>query len=293
MTFGIASRVLSGSSIPEYSFDMLTNHLISLWLELSDLDKIEEPNKPVDPTTGLHVILFGIFIIEAAQQRASGITSEFKLLSQILIDPNLTNRNEFVEMIIKGLERTAYQGYVEFAVNTMMSKNFRLIWGEKIYEKGIVMLSNLRSLYQEKIDNLFIDDKEIEDIWNQIKIKAYFPAPIDLLGNSMLWSTVAISTNVTFLKITGMILLELAFSETSEEFWRRSVRAIMAALSDPDRIGIAHIEYGLAHDADWNLFDELQISRELLTKKPEVHIYYRKLVNECIGIYGKGILFES
>jgi hypothetical protein len=292
MTFGVASRVLGGKPIPDYSFEMLSNHLISLWLEMTEKENIEDQNQTLDPTSGLPVILFGLFIIEASQQREKGFISGSKLLSQILLDPILTNKEIFIEMIIKGLERTAYQGYVEFAITSITNDDFKLIWSEKAYDKGILMLSNLRSLYQEKVDNLLMEEESVKEIWNQVKIKAYFPAPNDLLGNSMLWSTVAISVNVTFLKITGMILLELAFSESSDEFWRRSVKAIMAALSDSDRIGIAHIEYGLALDPNWDLYDELEISHELLSKKLEIHQYYKKIVEECIAIYGRGILYE-
>lgn len=107
------------------------------------------------------------------------------------------------------------------------------------------------------------------------------------------WIMVATAVDDTLMKISGLALLDLVHASKPSEFVKRTIRTLIAILFDPERIDIAHIQYGLAHDPKWDLFEELAIPRHLISVKQEVHEYYKELSRSCVARLGRGILYDE
>ena len=200
-----------------------------------------------------------------------------------------------MEILLKTIEKTAYQGYVDFALLTLLDKNVRLHWEKIAFNIGINIFANIRAIYHQEVDRR-LQSKEAKDTsphqWNALSMVSRFPDPKDIRSiSTIFWTMPAIATDITMAKATGLFLLELAYSKSVKDFWKRAVRLMIGLLFDPARIDVAHIQWGLAHDPNWNQYDALDISRDVLTIRPELHEQYRRLATQCVEKYGRGMFY--
>jgi hypothetical protein len=108
-----------------------------------------------------------------------------------------------------------------------------------------------------------------------------------------LWLLVAIATDMQMAKAAGLYLLEVALSNSAEDCLKRLFLLTIQLFTEPIRIDIAHVQWGLAHSPDWDRFDRLAISRDIMDVRPDLHEYYRSTSRTCIEMYGRGIFYDE
>jgi hypothetical protein len=295
LVLGLVARMATYKEFPEEVMEVLYDLLVSLWYEISDeteKPKVIETGKQPDDLLNLwKIILYAILTIEATKQRRAGATVGSTMISELIKIPSFCETNSLVNFI-DVLEGIAFQGFVDFSLKTLLSKEFKLHWEKKAFLHGIENISTIRGFYQHEVDAMLQGDASADTVWNEVKSHQTFISPKDIRRISTdLWGMVAIATNITVEKATGLYLLEIALSESVEESIHGLVKVTLEVLSDPERIDIAHVQWGLAHDPKWNRYDKLQISRDVINTRPELHAYYKNLIGKIIDKYGKGVLY--
>ena len=294
LTVGMIVRSIRGLEIPDDILEILTDHLLATWCDLLEEREGNEAQIVPDIDEYWQSFLFGVLIMEADTQRRLGTTTCSRVISRLLDDSSF-EETQYVEILLKTIEKTAYQGYVDFALLTLLDKNVRLHWEKIAFNIGINIFANIRAIYHQEVDRPF-QSKEAKDtfghLWNALSMVSRFPDPKDIRSiSTIFWTMPAIATDITMAKATGLFLLELAYSKSVKDFWKRAVRLMIGLLFDPARIDVAHIQWGLAHDPNWNQYDALDISRDVLTIRPELHEQYRQLATQCVEKYGRGMFY--
>lgn len=298
MIYGLLSRLEGNMFIPNNSLLSLTDNFIELWYEILEFSEKKEklkvgaycPKKNV--MDSLLFSLVGIFLIESFLMRKEGRRENSKIIRKIIINHELKRNNE-INFILLALEKVGYQNSVDFVLLTMLNKNFRQLWENKSFERGLNVIANLRALYQEEVDSILQELPSTNEIWNRVRTIGGFPEPKDLWEISFRMFMVATGINMTIIKLTGLGLLDAVFSKTENNLYKRVLRTIVAVLFEPDRIDIAHVQYGFAHDPAWDLFEVLDIPRSIVNIKPEIHDYYKSLAIKCVELLGRGIFYDE
>jgi uncharacterized coiled-coil protein SlyX len=291
LTLGLIARMVKGNSIPEGILSTLLEYLLAYWYEME-----ESPPTPVsddalamtNPLDLWQSTLYGLLVMEADAQRSRGDTKGSTIASTLVDAPAFGTSG--MKVLLKTLERTAYQDYVDFAVMSIVDKKIRRLWEQDLPEMAVAALSDIRALYQDEVDSLLQKEPTLGELWNKVKVTGYYPSPKDLrsIGHS-LWLIVVIATDMQVAKAAGLCLMELAFAKSVTDYWRRLVRLVMEMLTDPIIVDIAHVEWGFAHDPEWDRFDKLEIPRDIVKTRPELHEHYRMLIESCIERCGRGI----
>lgn len=296
LALGLIARMVQGKSIPEGIQDTLFDYLLDLWYEI---DAEQGPSPSVDklafrdPPEFWQSTLYALFVLEAEFQQNLGNTKGSELIAR-LVDIPYFSAGSGLNLLLKTLQRTAYQDYVNYAIMSITRKELRFLWEQDAPEFGITILSDVRALYQEEVDSLLQDDPSLIDLWNIVRTSGHFPNPKDVRSvSSSIWTLVAIGTNMTLAKTAGLCLMELSFAKSITDYWRRLVRLIIEVILDPTLIDIAHVEWGLAHDCRWDRFDKLRIPRGVMDLRPEIHEHYKMLIELFIKRCGRGIFHEE
>lgn len=296
LVLGIVTRNFKQLDIPCDSHEILLGYMIQLWYEIKEANQdntLAPPTRIEDFVNLWEAILFGMLINEANIQRRDGVTKSSEILSKLLIDPTFCEQDE-LRIILFTLEKTAYQGFIDFALISIIDVDFLYHWEKKVPKDGICSLSSIRALYQQETDSLLSSKKDISRVWSQVRNTNFFPSPQHIRDISTeLWTIIAAATDMHLAKLAGYYFLEAALSSSVEDFLKRIVWASIEALSDPVRIDIAHIQWGFAHDPEWDRFDKLEISKEILDTRPELHKHYKELIELCVKKYGHGIFYGN
>jgi len=296
LVLGIIARIFRDQSINQNTLSESINYLITFWHEITNPQLSEDLNKANANKQVINLwetTLLSLLIGEAIDQKKKGLTQGSEIIKRFINDGIIKDRYG-LEIILSCLVKLAYQGFVDFALYTILEDNIRFYWEKYCEDQGINAISNIRAIYQGEVDSFL----QSEDIYNRIFLKvrliSSFPNITDIRGISTnLWTIVAISTDINIAKLVGFFFLEFAFSENVESCLKRMIISSIEILFDPDRINIAHVQWGLAHDPKWDRFDKMNIQRKILNERPELHQHFQHLVLECMQKLGKGIFYES
>ena len=239
-------------------------------------------------------VLFGLLFIEAKNCQKDGTSFQGSKKLTTLLDDTDSLSYQDIHFILESIQKVGYQGHLEFAICTILNTEFLRVWQSKVESKefGIKVLGNLRALYQNEVDNILQElDKEL---WQEIRKFSYSSNPEELsdIGYRH-WIMVGTAMNITIMKISGMMLVQLAYSNNEDEFTDRAIRTLLSLFFEPERINIFHIQYGYAHDPNWNLFEKFEINPNLLNQRPELHQYYRDMCIDIVNTFKRGILYNE
>lgn len=296
LVLGLVARSAKGNDVSYDILVMLTDYLVGFWHNLSDspvvsgADVLTDLN---DPGVLWQSALLGMLFIEADTQRRLGTVTGSHIVPDLMRDPEFAEVSS-LKILLSALERAAYQGFVDFAILSILDRNTRLHWEREVFGVGIETLANIRALYQQEVDSLLQAEQSADHLWEKVRVVGGRPSPQDIRSISyVLWTMVACATDIQLTKASGLYLLELAFSASVSDFWKRAVRLSMEILSHPTVIDIAHVQWGLAHDPGWDRFEKLKIPRSILDISSEAHERYGGLAEACIATCGRGILYEE
>ena len=297
--YGLISRLLNDKEIEKEVLVPLVNNVLDLTQEyietystLTDSIAFSDDDRKLC-FGSLQYLFFGVVYLDSYLLRMNGLSQGASFLDKYFFD-SIIKEPITLDLIIWSIEKVAYQGFGEYSILTLSNPKFLEIWYELAYMNGLNALSNIRSIFQDQFDNILQSDDEYKELWNKVKALGSFPNPKELWEISYgIWIMVGTAINPSIMKISGLILLDLVSSEKSDEFIKRVVRTLLSIIVDPDIIDIAHIQYGLAHDTNWNLFERLSINKTLLNIKPEIHEQYKLLSEAIVKNYGRGILYDD
>jgi hypothetical protein len=293
MIYGTAASILHAKPVEEETIELLEGWTEQIWLEgTPEGDPQSWSIATRDVATACRNLFFGVSFIDATRQREMGRTNGSRFAGRI--SHGGTTEPARVQMVLRALESLGYQGFVEYALATIVDPEFSTMWQNTAREYGLRTLANLRSVFQEEVDEILQDAPEMRDLWDAVRAHGGVPETGDIWEMSYeVWVMVATAVDDTLMKISGLALLDLVQSSKPPEFIKKLIRTLIAILFDPERIDIAHIQYGFAHDENWDLFEALDIPRHLVTVKPEVHEYYREICRNCVARLGRGILYDE
>ncbi|MGA3012855.1 MAG: hypothetical protein ABSD71_02345 [Bacteroidales bacterium] len=300
MIYGLISRLLNKKEIDEERLIPLIDFVFDILEEFTNLDSITNPDvhkvsqdDKILLYTTIQFLFFGVFYLDAYLLRVKGLENKSFFVEKYC-HHSCINNSTSIEIIIWAIEKVGYQGFSEYSIFTLINPSFKIKWHQIHLEKGLTALSNLRSLFQDQFDSILQSDEIYRDLWDQVKSTGSFPNPKELWEVSYgIWIMVGTAVDTTIMKISGLVLMDLVLSSKSEEFIKRTVRTFLMILNDPEIIDIAHIQYGFSHNPNWNLFSRLNINKQLLNTKPEIHEYYKQLTNSIVSNYGRGILYDE
>lgn len=295
LVYGTIARIIKDKNVEADTEDRLIDYLISYWEELIDVDESEIIGYA--SKEGLHWILqnvlFGIFTVEAILQINNGVVEGSKIIHKIISYPSFKDDVGF-SFILGALKKVIYQGYTNYITYTLIEKEFRQEWEFFSYDLGVQLLSELRGLYQDEVDSILVSDERIKPLWFKVKASGKAPEPKEFweLGYKH-WIMIGTAVDTTIMKISGLALLDIAFSNSVEVFIDRLVRTLIAIAYEPERINILHYQYAMAHNPVWDYrLDELEIPSNITTLSPEIHEYYKLLSENVVKDFGKGMLYE-
>ncbi|HEY2322816.1 MAG TPA: hypothetical protein VGJ82_08130, partial [Thermoanaerobaculia bacterium] len=271
MVYGVVARCLKTPTEASVVLRLLEDWFEELWPQLLHTDGLAAHMGDLtadDRMKAAQYVLFGLLFIDALRQRQSGRFAGSNFVTRFS-EAGTNDRRTRLVVALKAVESMAFQGFVEYAVATLLEPTFRAVWTADAPDTGRDTLASLRSLFQEEVDGMFHDAPESWSLWEEVRANGGTPDPGVIWEMSYeVWTMVATAVNVTLMKLSGLLLLDLVRSRRPSEFLRTALRTFIGVLFEPERIDIAHVQYGLAHDPRWNLYDALEIQRDVLTLKP-------------------------
>jgi len=272
--------------------EMLHDYYIRVW-ELTAGTERNDENTTNHKNLSMFTLV-EIFTIEAFQQRELGETRGSTFILDLLDNSIVSFGNAQLKFVVQALQKAAYQGIPEFVVKTLLLSEFRVVWERRDYSAVIEILSSLRSIYQEEIDSVLLSKEPAnQNLFQQVRVSASLPNTADVLFmNSLNWILApAVEINIT--KICGNLMLDLADSQSVDEFLTKAPRTLINALFDFDLINITHIHWRKIHNPAWDEYEKWKISRDLDDRYPEIHLYWSEYVKRFIAENGRGIMFEN
>lgn len=311
ITYAAVCRLRAGKPIADDYVTVIEDNFMELWEIAHEVDeetgktwieldkegskKFLEQEGVVSVRRALQQgVLTGLFHIEAAQQQVTGNRlSGSEFLRRFMTDPNNPMSPLDIEVLLEALEKLAYQGKADFAVLTILDRKIRARWEAKAPDVGVRILANIRSFYQETVDNLLLMDEENKPLWDQVRLVGGVANVADVFfNNANLWM-ISSSVEWTVLKVLGVAAFEFAFSASIADLMTRLTRICIAALFDYDIINIGYIEWHLAHNPGWDHYEKWNIPRGLNEIKPHIHEYYRSGIADFIKLHGRGIMYDE
>lgn len=296
LVYGTIARIIKDREVEIETEHRLVDYLILFWEELLDVEDSELLGYA--SKEGLHwilqIVLFGIFTVEAIQQNNKGFIEGSKIINKIISHPSFNDDVGF-NFILGALKKVIYQGYTNYVTFTLIEKEFRQQWEFFTYDLGIQLLSELRGLYQDEVDSILVSDEDIKPLWLKVKAAGKAPEPKEFweLGYKH-WIMIGTAVDTTIMKISGLALIDIAFSNSIEVFIDRLVRTLIAISYEPERIDILHYQYAMAHNPIWDYrLEELEVTDSITKIKPEIHEYYNFLCTNVVKNFGKGMLFND
>jgi hypothetical protein len=241
----------------------------------------------------LLLLFWGVFNIEAVYQRAQGYVTGSSFLTRFLSTVDITTERD-AQFLLKCLERFAYQGTPDFAIKTMLEKNFRRVWQNHAERMGIDTISNLRAFYQDEIDSLLIEGSEAEKILlSKVRMSASLPKVADVLfTNANLW-VVSACIEPILTKACANVLVNLVSAKSINEFIVDLAKTLIYCLYDYDVVNLLCVELFRAHNPKWDNAQKWGINLEALSHKTELQQYWRQEVQSLVAKYGMGQLHSG
>ena len=293
MVFGCLARLLNGRSFKADTFESFPSQLRALWYECSERRSDTTDRVHDEELEAIEHVLFGLFLTEAVVGRRSGNITTTRILENFVVAP-VFREKESLRLLLRVLLKVGYQGHPVFATFSFLAPEFVRLWSNSVEDYGVECISKLRSLFPREVDDILDENISTESIAFQVRNTGGFPDPSEIWHISYnRWIMEAMAVNVTVMKIAGLVLLEFAQASSPADYIHRLMRCLLSILFDPDRIDIAHIQYGYAHDPNWNLFEKMEIPRELCEQKTAAHDYYRRASLDVVASLGRGMLFTA
>ena len=299
-TVGLIARVLHEKDIPDGVENDVFDHLISMWgdVQNEEIDFGAE-KKSVSSSSYLSspiyiwkATLFSLLYLEALLQRKSGNIAGSNFIKKFMNYSAFTD-SYAVNVMIESLEKIAYQGFVEFAVLSITSKDFRVYWEEDSTESVVKSLSNCRGLYQKEVDGILKDQEDLRSVWEAVRSNNNFPREAYFRDvSNYLWGQVFIAIDMNVEKAAGVLFLELADSKTVKECMRRMMKATLDILAEPVRLNILHYQWALIHDKEMKRFEKFEFPDDIQTTRPELHARYKEVIERIVNKYGLGMLHK-
>lgn len=287
MIYSQVCRVLRNEAISDEHISQIEEITLALWDFLDDIGKgVEIRNTTI-----------GLFIIEAVLQKKSGLIKGSAFLKKILNEIGISIKPANIEDLFGSLERFAYLGYPEFCISTILDEEIRSIWEINSPQTIIKLLANIRSFYQEETDSLLLenDTERNRKLWNNVRSFNTMPKMEDIFTPSFNLWLVATSVVPMITKLGGVVILDLATSNSMGEFIDRILKTLLSALFNYNNIDIGTIWWFRCHDQSWDNFENWEIPRECNNPKfhPEIHKHAQERVNSFIQAVGRGIYYDE
>jgi len=299
ITYGLVGRILRGLIVTNEHLNVLKDMFIELWYLMNELDVDYKGEGLEDGFKGkfdaLKNQLYGIMIIEINQQNSDGGIKGSDFLLELLSLPEMTYEAYKIEMILSVLERTAYHGYPEFAVRSILNNKFRSIWESSCYSQAVKSLANIRVFYQEEIDDILISDEDYQVFWNSVRLNSSVPNNEDVIYPASNGWPVATASEWAFMKTEGLIVFQMCLASSVNDFMRRFVKILASSLINFDIINLSMLHWLKSHDPSWNNYEKWEIPESLKDDQINKRVIasYISEIDEFIAKRGKGILFTT
>lgn len=289
--YAVACKAIRDEVVSPETLQDIKDIFFELWYYLD-----EHPNEKMADVISNESknVLIGLLTIEAVIQKRDGFVTGSELYVEICTDMNYQLKPARVEVLLNALERFAYQGYPDFAVHTLLKQEVKEAWEKHARPSAIQLLANLRAFYQEEVDSILLGGgTNVDNLWNDVRMKGSLPNSADIFSPSVNWWLVATSVEPMITKLGGVVLMSLASSESFDEALNRILKDLLAALFDYDLIDIGFMQWFKVHDASWDKFEKFKIPRRIedMNYKQETQEYSKNTIEAYIQDSGRGILF--
>lgn len=296
-SLGLAARLLHEKDIPENSdkevYVILDSILTSLLEKSNNWDNISYKHPSVqNPMFSWKAGLFGLLVTEALLQQRRGNIIGSRYLSALLGNPMFRSA-EMLNVYIEVLEKVSYQGYIEFALLSILSTPFIGYWQKIANSSGVECISRIRGLFQREVDSLLRTSNN-NQLWEDVSSINQYPNMNYIHDISVhMWSQVAIATSMIIEKTAGLMFLEFADSNSPKEAMRRVTSVAFQMIESPIVLDIAHYQWGIKHDKNMVRAEKLGLPSNIQDIRPDLHEKYASIVQRVIGQIGLGILHKN
>jgi hypothetical protein len=296
LVYGTIARIMNGKHIdPEFTTELIDDFL-SIWVLASSAsdETIRKYSNKEDFNWLMQNVLFGILYIEGSLYKAHGTIEEDSIALKKILAQDFLPETEKTTFILEAIQKNGFQGNIEYSVRLILNKDFRDIWSGNslLLEQTYKVLGNLRALYQSEVDGILLETDTL--IGHEIKKYSYSMSPEVLSETGYRhWIMVGTATNITLMKMAGIMLVQVVYAENEDQFIDKAVQALLWMFFEPERIDIFHAQYGLAHDPAWDRFEKLEIDRNILHSNEVLNMHYQKKSQEIIHDFNKGILYDD
>jgi hypothetical protein len=287
-TLGIVARATSTKQTPSDIITYLYEKLSYFYYQIFSPDITSNLNdEKKEQIDYWKYNLFGIFLLEIEKQKESNSIHGSDIVT-FLLDETDFCMPVMLSILLNVLEDIALQNHVRFVLLTIFSDKFMACWESISPNEVLKVISNIRSLYHEEVDEFFRDNILLNKYWEEAKFLT--PLPNTKQNHNIgtdLWTIIAISTNIELEKIAGLFLLEIALSDSVQNCLRRFVITTLQILSEPIRVDVAHYEWHLINYKTAGGIEKLNLPPNIMSERQDLHSYYKQLINSCIKKIGK------
>ena len=111
------------------------------------------------------------------------------------------------------------------------------------------------------------------------------------MTNALWTSTVIIEPEA--MKVSGMVLFDLARSNSNGKFLGNAMETVVNALLTPHYSDSALVAWFEAHDEHWDGYETWNIPRDVTSINKNAYKKYQKMIQKYIKKHGKSLRFDQ